>query len=137
MMQCVRNLLLPNRNRELELARYELWKRQLNQLFSHHFAIGYKDDVIIRHYFCLRARLASIDEDGGFLKGLCAHPCVCLGAQEGVNTTSKEKDREKTVANEEREQAAMWSVGERHDVCVKTRAPRKLRKRDGRSALPV
>lgn len=91
-MQCVRNLLLPNRNRQLELARYELWKRQLNQLFSHHFAIDYKDDVIIRHYFCLRARLASIDEDGGFFsKGLCAHPCVCLGAQDGVNTTTKKK----------------------------------------------
>lgn len=65
MGKSVCDLLLPNRNR-LELRVYGVWKRELNQLLSHHVAIDYKDDVIIRHYFCLCARLASIDEDGRF-----------------------------------------------------------------------
>ena len=65
-------LCISNRNRQLELGRYGIWKSQLNQLLSWHFAIDYKDEVIICHYFCLCARLASIDEDGRFSKGLCA-----------------------------------------------------------------
>lgn len=56
--------------------------RQLNQLISWHFAIDYKDEVIICHYFCLWARLASIDEDGRFSKGLCACACVRLSGSE-------------------------------------------------------
>lgn len=73
---------IPNRSRQLELGRYRIWKKQLNQLLSRHLAIDYKDEVIICHYFCLYARLASIDEDGRFSKGLCACACVFMAAPE-------------------------------------------------------
>lgn len=95
---------IPNRNRQLELGRCGIWKRQLNQLLSHHSAIDYKGGVIICHYFCLCARLASIDEDGRFSKGLCACVCVCAWERmSGSGYDEKKKDKENRAANEERE----------------------------------